>query len=96
VLSYGVHDLQESGILPGEHALAFDVSAAIPPDSWYGTLLKGTLNFSPDTTWLSLLTWLAYTATVLTIFLVASNRNRAGRSIVAPRVDAATMATTAR
>ena len=96
VLSYGVHDLQESGILPGEHALAFDVSAAIPPDSWYGTLLKGTLNFSPDTTWLSLLTWLAYTGAVLTIFLVASNRNRAGRSIVAPRVDAAAMAATAR
>ena len=30
--------------------IAFDVSAAIPPDSWYGTLLKGVLNFSPQTT----------------------------------------------
>ncbi|MDY7527055.1 MULTISPECIES: iron uptake transporter permease EfeU [Cryobacterium] len=96
VLSYGVHDLQESGILPGEHNLAFDVSAAIPPESWYGTLLKGTLNFSPETTWLSLLVWLAYTGTVLTIFLVSSARNRAGRPVVAPRVDAVKMAATAR
>jgi len=85
VLSYGVHDLQESGILPGEHALAFDLSAAIPPDSWYGTLLKGTLNFSPETTWLSLLAWLAYTGTVLTLFLVKSARGRAVRPLAVPR-----------
>ncbi|MDQ1554870.1 MAG: high-affinity iron transporter, partial [Microbacteriaceae bacterium] len=52
VLAYGVHDLQEGGALPGLNSLAFDVSAAIPPDSWYGTLLKGTINFSPATTWL--------------------------------------------
>ena len=31
----------------GPHALAFDVSAQVPPSSWYGTLLKGTVNFSP-------------------------------------------------
>ena len=52
VLAYGVHDLQEAGVLPGINSLAFDVTAFVPPDSWYGTLLKGTLNFSPATTWL--------------------------------------------
>lgn len=69
VLSYGVHDLQEAGILPGLNALAFDVSAVIPPDSWYGTLLKGTLNFSPATTWLESAAWLGYVGTVMTIFI---------------------------
>jgi high-affinity iron transporter len=74
VLSYGVHDLQEAGILPGLNALAFNVSAAVPPDSWYGTLLKGTLNFSPATTWLEMFAWLAYTVPTLTLFLVKSMR----------------------
>ncbi|WP_258723936.1 iron uptake transporter permease EfeU [Cellulomonas sp. NS3] len=60
VLSYGVHDLQEARILPGLSNLAFDVSATIPPSSWYGTLLKGVFNFSPATTWLELGAWVAY------------------------------------
>jgi high-affinity iron transporter len=76
VLAYGVHDLQEAGILPGLHNLAFDVSAAIPPDSWYGTLLKGTLNFSPATTWLEAIVWLAYVVPTLTLFIVKSRKGK--------------------
>jgi high-affinity iron transporter len=76
VLSYGVHDLQEAGILPGLGALAFDVSGAIPPDSWYGTLLKGTVNFSPATTWLEAAAWLAYAVPALVLFARAVRRGR--------------------
>ena len=69
ILAYGVHDLQEAGVLPGLTTLAFDVSAAVPPDSWYGVLLKGTLNFSPQTTVLEAIVWVAYVGIVLTLFL---------------------------
>ena len=69
ILAYGVHDLQEAGLLPGLNTLAFDVSAAIPADSWYGTLLKGVLNFSPQTTVLEAVVWCVYVAAVLTLFL---------------------------
>jgi high-affinity iron transporter len=69
ILGYGVHDLQEAAILPGLNTLAFDVSAIIPPDSWYGTLLKGVFNFSPATTVLELIVWVGYVAVVLTLFL---------------------------
>jgi high-affinity iron transporter len=72
VLAYAVHDFQEAGILSGLHSLAFDVSAAIPPSSWYGTLLKGTLNFSPATTWLEAAAWLLYVPTVLFFYLRAN------------------------
>ncbi|TQJ66904.1 high-affinity iron transporter [Arthrobacter sp. SLBN-100] len=69
VLAYGVHDLQEAGILPGLHIVAFDVSTAVPPSSWYGTLLKGTLNFSPATTWLEASAWLLYVVPILFFYL---------------------------
>ena len=70
VLAYGVHDLQEAGILPGLTTLAFDVSAQIPPDSWYGTVLKGIFNFSPRTTVAEAIVWVAYLAIVLPLFLI--------------------------
>ena len=74
VLAYGVHDLQEAGILPGLHSLAFDVSAAVPPSSWYGTLLKGTLNFSPATTWLEAAAWVLYAIPVMYFYFRANFR----------------------
>jgi high-affinity iron transporter len=76
VLSYGVHDLQEAGILPGLDRIAFDVSSAIPPGSWYATLLKGTINFSPRTTWLELIVWTAYVVPVLTLFVLTVRPSR--------------------
>lgn len=69
ILSYGIHDLQEAAFLPGLNTLAFDVSNVIPPSSWYGTLLKGTVNFTPNTTWLQAIAWTAYTVVVMTLFL---------------------------
>lgn len=75
VLSYGVHDLQEAGVLPGLNVLAFDVSAAIPPGSWYGTLLKGTINFTPATTWLQAVVWLLYVIPTLGAFTALTRRS---------------------
>ncbi|MBT2443141.1 FTR1 family protein [Streptomyces sp. ISL-36] len=69
VLAYGVHDLQEARFLGGLADKAFDVSATIPPDSWYGTLLKGVFNFQPDPTVLQVTVWTLYLIPTLVLFL---------------------------
>ncbi len=74
VLSYGVHDLQEAAVLPGLNSLAFDVSNFISTQSWYGTLLKGTINFTPATTWLQAIAWVAYILPVTAMFLRPTRR----------------------
>ena len=68
VLAYGLHDLQEAGVLPGLDSLAFDISGAVPPDSWYGTLLRGTVNLTAETTRLQAFAWLAYVIPVTILF----------------------------
>ncbi|NLA36813.1 MAG: high-affinity Fe2+/Pb2+ permease [Actinobacteria bacterium] len=69
ILSYGVHDLQEAAILPGLNSLAFDVSDTIRPTSFLGTVLKGTINFSPATTWFEAGAWALYLVVVVPLFL---------------------------
>ncbi len=77
VLGHGVHELQEIAVLPGFANLAFDVSAIIPPESWYSALLMGVFNFAPATTWLVAIVWLAYVVPVLTLFLLRTTVQKA-------------------
>lgn len=69
ILSYGIHDLQEAAFLPGLGTLAFDVSHVIDPGTWYATLLKGIVNFTPATTVIQAVAWVVYVGIVLTLFL---------------------------
>lgn len=79
VLAYGVYDLQEAGFLPrltgdvGSIAnlgnQVFNIESTIPADSWYGTLLKGTVNFQPNPSWLQAVCWAGYLAVILPLYL---------------------------
>src|SRR4051794_14638426 len=74
VLGYGVQELQEAGVLPGMNSLAFDLSGQFDEGSWYGALLKGVFNFSPEATWLRVAVWTAYLLVTMTLFLVGIRR----------------------
>jgi high-affinity iron transporter len=89
IFAYGFHDLQEANILPGLHSLAFDISHAIPPDSWYGVLLKGIFNFNPAPTVVDATAWLVYLVPVMVLYF------RPVRSSTPPAVRADAEAKTA-
>jgi high-affinity iron transporter len=69
VLGYGMRDLQESTLLPGGTAYAFDLTAHLDPGSWYVTVVQGTLNLTPQMTWLQISVYVAYLAVVMTLFV---------------------------
>ncbi|GAA3609662.1 FTR1 family protein [Nonomuraea rosea] len=85
IFKYGVHDLQEAAILPGLSTYAFDVSAAVPPDSWYGALLAGLLNLTPQPSVAEMVAWAVYLVPTLFFFL----RPQRARSTPAPASSAA-------
>ena len=96
ILSYGIHDLQEAGVLPGLNNLAFDVSGTVDPELLVRrTVLKGTLNFTPATTVLQAVAWVLYVGTVMFFFLRPEPAATAAPAAAAPRSPAAVPAPSA-
>lgn len=69
VLSYGVHEFQEFGFLPGPDAFAWDITSWMGKDSFIASLLAGTIGFDTTTSWLQLIVWVAYLALTIATYL---------------------------
>jgi high-affinity iron transporter len=83
VLAYGLGDLQDAGLLPGQRWIAFDLTAHIDPGSWWASIVTGLTELTPKMTVLQVTAWLAYLAVVITSFL------RAGRAAAPAAAPAA-------
>jgi high-affinity iron transporter len=76
VLAYGIGDLQEASVIPGWGGHAFSLVEVVPPGSWYGTLLGGIFNFTPEPTWAQVIAWLAYVIITVSLYLAMLGRRR--------------------
>ena len=81
VLSYGIHEVQELGWLPGADAFIWDVTPWIAKESILGSVLGGTIGFDTTTSVVQFIAWSAYLIAVLVPYL-------SKKSASAPKVPA--------
>ncbi|GIH67203.1 iron uptake transporter permease EfeU [Microbispora siamensis] len=85
IFKYGVHDLQESGLVPGLNTHAFDISGVLDPSAWYSTLLSGMFNITPQPSVLEAVAWVAYLVPVLVLFLRPAAKTPASPASKSPQ-----------
>ncbi|MEU6413143.1 iron uptake transporter permease EfeU [Microbispora sp. NPDC046933] len=85
IFKYGVHDLQESGLVPGLNTYAFDISGVLDPSAWYSTLLSGMFNITPQPSVLEAVAWVVYLVPVLILFLRPAAKTPASPASTSPQ-----------
>ena len=70
IVSYGVGDLQEAGVIPGiaNHAYNFSSLVTAPAVNWLYALLSAMFQLNASPTVLQVIAWWAYLVPVLVIF----------------------------
>jgi high-affinity iron transporter len=84
IFKYGVHDLQESGVVGGLATHAFDISGVLDPSAWYSALLSGMFNITAQPTVLETVAWVVYAVPVLVLFLLPAGRRPAKPAAKSP------------
>jgi len=81
VLSYGIHEFQELGYLPGEDSFLWDVTPWIAKESLLSSLLGGLVGFDTTTSFVQFIGWSIYLLAVLIPYLSK------GKSAASPKVS---------
>lgn len=82
VLSYGIHEFQELGYLPGGENFLWDVTPWIAKESVLASLLGGLVGFDTTTSFVQFAGWSIYLLAVLIPYLSK------GKNVAAPKVAA--------
>lgn len=68
MFSYGIHEFQEIGLIPGDANKLYDISSLISKESILGSVLKGLMNFTPTPSFIQAGGWTAFMLLVSFLF----------------------------
>jgi high-affinity iron transporter len=69
LLSHGIHEFIEAGVITFGTATAFDVSGFLSHEEGIGQWLRAIFGYSSDPEWITFVAWLAYIVVVLVAYL---------------------------
>jgi high-affinity iron transporter len=69
LLSHGIHEFIEAGVITTGTATAFDISAVLSHDEGIGQWLRAIFGYSSSPEWITLGSWLVYVIAVLVLYL---------------------------
>jgi high-affinity iron transporter len=69
LLSHGIHEFIEAGIIGVGTATAFDISAVLTHDGGIGQWLRALFGYSSSPEWVTFISWLVYIVGVLVLYL---------------------------
>jgi high-affinity iron transporter len=75
ILAYGLHELQEVGLLPLLTQTSYDLRSVIEPNGVLDTLLRGTFSFRAAPSILETIAWLSYVMLVGWLYLKPKKSN---------------------
>ena len=74
VLSYGVHEFQELGWIPGADLFIWDTTSWMTKESIPGSILAGTIGFDTTTSWWQFGFWGLYLVVTLQAYLAPARK----------------------
>ena len=85
VLTYGIHELQDAGVIGFGTSTAFDITSIIDPEGVIGSLLKGFISFRGTASTLEAMVWVTFVAIVGSLY---SSKLRAQKVSTKEKVSA--------
>jgi high-affinity iron transporter len=68
LFAFAIHELQEAGWLSFFTSTAFNLSATLPDDRGFGTVLRGLIGYNADPSVLEVLSWVGYLVVITTLY----------------------------
>jgi high-affinity iron transporter len=69
LLSHGIHEFIEAGMIGVGTATAFDISGVLSHEGGIGQWLRAIFGYSSSPEWITLVSWLVYVVAVLVLYL---------------------------